>query len=252
MGSAAYTTKVLITGANTGLGWQIAKKLATEHKDYHIIMSGRNKSAIDKAVLDLQSQGLTNTEPLVLDVASDDSIAAAVSSVSSKHDGRLDVLINNAGLTSDNGHDELDFSREKWEKVFQVNVFGSACVTDAFIPLLEKSQSEAKRIIFMTSSVGSIGSLADKSCLWRKERFRIYCTSKAALNMLMMQYAVQYEDDLSWKINACCPGHCATNLNAGKGMEPPEMGAINAVRLATVGKEGETGTFTNRFGTVPW
>ncbi|KAB5551418.1 hypothetical protein GE09DRAFT_1204345 [Coniochaeta sp. 2T2.1] len=251
MASTAYTTKVLITGANTGLGWQISKKLATERRDYHIIMSGRNKDAIEKGVSDLQSQGLTNTESLVLDVSSDGSIAAAAKSISEKH-GRLDVLINNAGLTSGNGHDELDFSREKWNMVFQVNVFGSALVTDAFIPLLEKSQSEAKHIIFMTSSLSSIGSLADKSCPWRKENFRIYSSSKAALNMLMMQYAVQYDDDPSWKINVCCPGHCATNLNAGQGMEPPEMGAINAVRLATVGRQGETGTFTNRHGTVPW
>ncbi|KAJ9137390.1 Short chain dehydrogenase [Coniochaeta hoffmannii] len=252
MGSTDYTTKVLITGANTGLGWQIAKKLASEHKDYHVIMSGRKKDAIEKAVADFQSQGLTNVEPLVLDISSDESIANAAKAVAEKH-GRLDVLINNAGLTSDNGADaETDFSRAKWNMVFEVNVIGTAIVTDAFLPLLEKSRAETKRIVFMTSSLGSIGMLMDKSTVWRKSQFRIYSTSKSAVNMLMAQYAVQYEDDPTWKINVCCPGHCATNLNAGKGSEDPALGAINACRLATLGIEGETGTFSNRHGPVPW
>jgi NAD(P)-dependent dehydrogenase (short-subunit alcohol dehydrogenase family) len=251
MGSTAYTTKVLITGANTGLGFQIAKKLATEHKDYHIILSGRNKDPIEKAVADLESQGLTNVESLVLDISSDESIASAAKAVTEKH-GRLDVLVNNAGLTSDNGSDETDFSREKWNKVFQVNVIGTAIVTDAFLPLLEKSQAETKRIVFMSSSLGSIEMATDKTTPWFKSPYRIYSTSKTALNMLMVQYAVQYGDDPTWKINSCCPGHCATNLNAGKGSEDPAMGAINACRLATVGIDGESCTFTNRHGPVRW
>jgi NAD(P)-dependent dehydrogenase (short-subunit alcohol dehydrogenase family) len=252
MGSTAYITKVLITGANTGLGWQISKKLATEHKDYHIIMSGRKKDAIEKAVADFQSQGLTNVESLVLDLSSDESIANAAKAVAEKH-GRLDILINNAGLTSDNGAPaETDLSREKWNMVFQVNVFGTALVTDAFLPLLEKSQAPTKRVVFMTSSLSSIGLVLDKSTWWRKAQFPIYSASKTALNRLMAQYAVDKEDDPSWKINVCCPGHCATNLNAGKGSEDPALGAINACRLATLGIEGETGTFSNRHGPLPW
>lgn len=255
MGSTAYTTIVLVTGANTGLGWQISRKLATEHKDYHIIMTGRNQAAIERAVADLQSQdpGLTNIEPLVLDVTSDASIAAAVQTVAQKH-GRLDVLVNNAGTTADNGNPagETDFSRGKWEMVFGVNVFGAAAVTDAFVPLLEKSRAPARRVVFMTSSLGSVGMLEDKSTPWRGSPFRIYSASKAALNMLVKQYAVEHEGDPRWKFNACCPGHCATNLNGGTGSEDPAMGAVNAARLATEGVEGETGTFTNRFGRVPW
>ncbi|MDB5910893.1 MAG: putative short chain dehydrogenase family protein, partial [Massilia sp.] len=117
----------------------------------------------------------------MLDISSDESIANAAKAVSEKH-GRLDVLINNAGLTSDNGApSETDLSREKWNMVFQVNVFGSALVTDAFLPLLEKSQAETKRIVFMTSVLGSIGMLLDKATTWRKSQFRIYSTSKTAL-----------------------------------------------------------------------
>lgn len=188
----------------------------------------------------------------MLDISSDESIANAAKAVSEKH-GRLDVLINNAGLTSDNGApSETDLSREKWNMVFQVNVFGSALVTDAFLPLLEKSQAETKRIVFMTSVLGSIGMLLDKATTWRKSQFRIYSTSKTALNMLMAQYAVEKEDDPTWKINVCCPGHCATNLNGGMGSEDPALGAINACRLATLGIHGETGTFSNRHGPVRW
>lgn len=251
MASTDYITKVLITGANTGLGWQIAKKLATEHKDYHIIMSGRKKDAIEKAVADFQAQGLANVESLVLDISNDASIAAAAKAVTDRH-GRLDVLLNNAGLTSDNGACETDLSRPKWDMVFQVNVFGTAAVTDAFLPLLEKSRAPAKRVVFMTSSLGSVALLEDKATSWRKAQFRIYSTSKTALNMLGMQYAVEKEDDPSWKINLCCPGHCATNLNAGMGSEDPAVGAINACRLATLGAEGESGTYSNRHGPIKW
>lgn len=252
MGPAAYTTKVLITGANTGLGWQMAKKLATEHEHYHIIMSGRRRDAVEKAVADFQSQGLTNVEPLVLDISYDESIANAAKAVAEKH-GRLDVLINNAGLTSDNGAPgETDFSRDKWNMVFQVNVFGTALVTDAFLPLLEKSQAETKRIVFMTTSLASIGLVFDKETSWRRSQWRIYSASKTAVNRLMAQYAMEREDDPTWKINACCPGHCATNLNGGMGKEDPALGAINACRLATLGIDGPSGTFSNRHGPLPW
>lgn len=252
MGQPAYTTKVLITGANTGLGWQIAKKLATEHKDYHIIMSGRRKDAIEKAVADFQSDGLANVEALVLDISSDESIANAAQAVAERH-GRLDVLVNNAGLTSDNGAPgETDFSREKWNMVFQVNVFGTALATDAFLPLLDKSQAETKRIVFMTTSLASIGMALDEATTWRKAQWRIYSASKTAVNRLAAQYAVEKEDDPTWKINACCPGHCATNLNAGQGKDDPALGAINACRLATLGIDGPSGTFSNRYGPLQW
>lgn len=79
----------------------------------------------------------------------------------------------------------------------------------------------------------------------------IYRSSKAALNMLMLHYAFKYKDD-GWKINATCPGYCATNLNGFAGMDTPANGALNAVRLATLGEDGETGTFSNKEGKMAW
>ena len=79
----------------------------------------------------------------------------------------------------------------------------------------------------------------------------IYRSSKAALNMLMLHYAFKYKDN-GWKINASCPGFCATNLNAFAGIDSPANGALNAVRLATLGEEGETGTFSNKEGVMAW
>jgi NAD(P)-dependent dehydrogenase (short-subunit alcohol dehydrogenase family) len=79
----------------------------------------------------------------------------------------------------------------------------------------------------------------------------VYRSSKAALNMLMLHYASKYKDD-GWKINASCPGFCATNLNDFAGIDSPANGALNAVRLAMLGDDGETGTFSNKEGVVTW
>jgi NAD(P)-dependent dehydrogenase (short-subunit alcohol dehydrogenase family) len=252
MASTQYVTKVLITGANQGLGWYIAKKLATEHSDYHIIMSGRRKDAVEKAVADLKSQGLSNVESLVLDVSDDDSIAQAAQAVAEKH-GRLDVLINNAGITGTGPTAESGkLTREQWNAVYNVNVIGAALATDAFMPLLEKSQAPTKRIVFMTSSLGSLGATVDPACAWRALPVKMYATSKSALNMLCVKFAIEHEGDPTWKINACCPGHCATNLNGYEGVNAPETGAINACRLATLGPEGETMTYSDKEGPIPW
>lgn len=81
--------------------------------------------------------------------------------------------------------------------------------------------------------------------------YPIYRSSKSALNMLMLHYALQYKDK-GWKINACCPGYCATNLNKFAGLNTPQSGALNAVRLATLGDDGETGTYSNKEGVLDW
>ncbi|KAK3328983.1 hypothetical protein B0H66DRAFT_9669 [Apodospora peruviana] len=258
MGSSVpYTTVVVVTGANQGIGFEIAKKLGTEHSDYHIYVAGRRKDAVEEAVAKLKPLNVS-CEPLVLDVTSDESIAAAVKVVEEYH-GHLDVLINNAGISRVNpgratAGEGNHRDRHTWRTVLDTNVSGVALVTDAFIPLLEKSKT-TKRIVNISSTLGSINMKLDpKTAPWRKvDYWIVYAASKAALNMVTAFFATRFEDDQSWKVNSCCPGYCATNLNDYEGTGPVEDGAINACRLATqVGEDSESGTFTNADGPQPW
>ncbi|KAK7719928.1 hypothetical protein SLS64_002109 [Diaporthe eres] len=246
-------TIVLVTGANQGIGFEIAKKLNVEHENYHVIMAGRRKQAIEEAAEKLQAQGFS-VEPLVLDQSSDDSIAAAAKAVDEKH-GHLDVLINNAAISniSHSADGKPLSTREQFLRILDTNVAGVQIVTDAFIPLLEKS-TKTKRIVFISSGLGSVSLLADPKLgsTFRKVEATHYTTSKASLNQLALHYVVRYEDDKNWKLNICCPGFCATNLNAYSGTNSAESGAINACRLATLGPDGESGTYTNKEGTIPW
>lgn len=249
---ASDQTIVLITGANQGIGFEIAKKLGTEHKDYHIIASGRRLEAVEDAAAKLRELGCS-AEALVLDQDSDESITQAAETILDKH-GRLDVLINNAGISRSASYDDptkAPLTRSEWMSVFNTNIFGVSVLTEALIPLLEKSQ-KTKRIVFISSSLGSLASKLSLDYPARKRDYRVYSASKSALNRLALHYAVEREDDPSWKINICAPGYVATNLNNYGGAEPASTGAINACRLATLGPDGETATFTSRHGPVAW
>ncbi|KAH7163021.1 hypothetical protein B0J13DRAFT_430824 [Dactylonectria estremocensis] len=245
----ADTTVVLVTGANQGIGLEIVKKLAAEQPDYHIILSGRRPNAVSEAAAPLRAKGL-RVSTLVLDITSDESIRAAVETVEAVF-GRLDVLINNSAIS---GFD-IEPLRERMRTVFDTNVVGTALVTNAFIPLLAKS-SRTRRVVFVSSTLGSLALKSDVGLGFfaRGSDFGAYTHSKAALNMLALHYAAEHEDDARWKFNIADPAHyCGTKLNGFQGPAAPELGAISACRLATIGADGETGTFTNDVGaTVPF
>ncbi|KAM5355818.1 hypothetical protein ACJ41O_002464 [Fusarium nematophilum] len=243
------TTVVLVTGANQGIGFEIVKKLAAEHKDYHLILSGRRPDAVQEATSSLQAQGL-RVSPLVLDITSDESIAAAAGSIDETF-GRLDVLINNSAISGMGINDSSP--RAKMQAVFDTNVIGTALVTDALLPLLARS-TQTRRIVFVSSGLGSLTLKADPAFPFHKDDFGVYTHSKAALNMLALHYATTYEDDPQWKINMVCPGHlCGTNLNGYAVQTPPSLGAISACRVATLGPDGKTGTYTNdKDENLPW
>lgn len=158
--------------------------------------------------------------------------------------GRLDVLINNAGVASIEGEISGSALRALYQDTFAVNTFGSALTTEAFIPLLSKSS--APRIVFMSSIMGSLtGRLGSSMAL------PIYRSSKAAVNMLMLHYASQYKE-AGWKVNSCCPGYVATQMNNFSGSLSVDDGAKRPVELATLGEDGETGTFSNKDGVLGW
>ncbi|KAM0450975.1 hypothetical protein ACHAO4_006368 [Trichoderma viride] len=231
---------VLVTGANQGIGFEIAKSLSSK-SGYHVLMGSRDPQRGIDAAKQLQEQGL-DVEPITIDITSENSIAEAVQQVTSKF-GRLDVLVNNAGVCILAERTAAP-SLRNFQDTFTVNTFGTTLTTEAFIPLL--TASSTPRIVFVSSSIGSLTLQGDYPV-----GLPIYRSSKAALNMIMLHYAFKYKD-AGWKINAACPGHCATNLNNYAGADTPESGALTAVRLATLGDDGETGTFSNKEGIVAW
>jgi NAD(P)-dependent dehydrogenase (short-subunit alcohol dehydrogenase family) len=182
-------------------------------------------------------------EAITIDVTSDASISTAASSVSTKF-RRLDVLINNAGIANDDKHEPGKVSlRNLMLEAYNVNVFGAMQTFETFASLLEKTENP--RVVFMSSNLGSFTVQAGKG------NYPVYRSTKSALNMLVMSYAHLYREK-GWEINACCPGYVATDLNNFRGVGRVEDGAINAVRLATLGKDGETGTYSNKKSPTPW
>ncbi|GLA02115.1 hypothetical protein AnigIFM60653_001411 [Aspergillus niger] len=203
--------------------------------------------SLSSAASALHAEGLSAVTSVEIDVTSDDSIAAAKAYVEEKYE-RLDMLINNAGIALDvkvRGKYPL---REMMKRTYEVNVFGAAAVTEEFIPLLERSQNP--RIVFTSSTVGSLERTSDPTNAWATARIPAYSTSKAALNIHIVYYTNILREK-GFKVNASCPGYIGTDLNSYRGTGAIDEGAANMVRLATLRKDGETGTFSTAQGPRP-
>ena len=239
----ASKTIVLISGGNAGIGFEIVKKLSTEHPNYQILMGSRDIHKAEQAVSSLGAP--TNVNPIQLDVTDDLSIDQCFKAIA-QHFGRLDVLINNAG-TAGRDLPDRDNWRESFNHCYNTNVTGAAILTETMIPLLEKSK--LPKVIFISSGLGSIAKLLMPESKVIPVPF--YSASKSAVNYLVAYYAKKYPN---FKVNSCCPGYNATGLNNAELTEEnhPRNGAINAVRLATEGPDGATGTYTNKEGPIPW
>ena len=248
------TNVVLITGASQGIGLELARQISNPslHPDYHVIIGALNPDEGAAAVAALLSGDPSRSlSTVTVDVTSDSSISAAVTTIDEQF-GRLDVLFNNAGVCLD-GLTSTKTTRTGFEQTFAVNTFGAAAMTEAFSPLLLKSTSPCPRIVYMTSRLGSLAVRSNFSDVAKDRPFPMYRASKAALNMVMLHYADVYAER-GWKVNGCDPG--LTNTNLGKHTpgraHSAEVGAINAIRLATLGVDGPTGTFTNKDGVLHW
>ncbi|KAL1880052.1 hypothetical protein Daus18300_001415 [Diaporthe australafricana] len=235
----------LVTGANTGIGEAVARQLA-EQPNHHIIIAARNPEAGSKVVADLISAGHSSST-VQLDITSDDSIAKAVQHIQDTH-GKLDILVNNAGGAVDSNAGLT--TREIFTLDFDLNVTGTAVLTDSLLPLLRKSA--APRVVFVGSRLGSVHLSTDKSFPYYNEESKGYGSSKAAVNRLVTHYA-RILADAGGLVNSVCPGFVQTRLTRyADGGKTPEQGAKRIVEMALLGEDGPTATFSSDEGPLPW
>jgi NAD(P)-dependent dehydrogenase (short-subunit alcohol dehydrogenase family) len=238
-------TIALITGANKGIGREIADQLA--RLGMTVLLGARDVDRRAEAAAALKEAG--DVRPIALDVTDDESVRAAAASIEAEF-GRLDVLVNNAGITGGWGLVPATADPDAVRAVFDVNVFGVLRVTNVLLPLLRRSARP--RIVNMSSSVGSLGIATDPAGAYAEmAASAAYVPSKTALNSLTVQYAKELRGT-GVLINAGCPGYCATDLNDHQGYRTPAQGARIAVRLATLPDGGPSGGFFDDEGPVAW
>jgi NAD(P)-dependent dehydrogenase (short-subunit alcohol dehydrogenase family) len=241
------TTKTiaLITGANKGIGFEIARQLGGT-----VLIGVRSPERGAAAVAALRAEG-ADAHAVRLDVTDQSTIEAAATWIEAEF-GRLDVLVNNAGVTTQTPETFAPPSRTSVATVrenYETNVFGVIAVTNAMLPLLRRSP--AARIVNVSSELGSLGQALDPSTPYFPVNLLPYNTSKTALNGVTVAYAKELLDS-PIKVNAVTPGYCATDLNGHSGPRSAAEGAVIAVRLATVGADGPTGGFFSDEGPAPW
>ncbi|TMR24900.1 SDR family NAD(P)-dependent oxidoreductase [Nonomuraea turkmeniaca] len=235
-------TVALVTGANKGLGQETVRQLAG--RGWQVFLAARDRERGLRAAGTLAGEGL-DVEFVELDVTSDESVSAAVKAVAERVD-RLDVLVNNAGVGGPL-LDPADMAADALRALYEVNVFGQVRVTHAFLPMLRGSQQP--RIVMVSSALASLTRAGDPA---RPEHGFLsldYASSKAALNMVVSQYARALP---GFKVNAADPGNPATDMNHHTGIHTVVEGATAIIRLATLDPGGPTGGFFGNDGPVPW
>lgn len=242
----------LVTGANKGIGLQIATDLAKH--EILVLVGARN---LDDGEMAAKTIG-ENAHAIQLDVTDQVSIDAAADRIR-KEFGRLDILMNNAGISrapkSDGAFAKAVASNlltvaplADIRAVFETNVFGVIAVTQAMLPLLR--ESPAGRIV-LTASSGASMTLNQDPANPHRTMFGNYSVSKTAAHAVTLAFALALEST-NIKVNAACPGFTSTALNNFRGTRSVQEGAREPVRLALIGADGPTGTFSDENGTVPW
>lgn len=232
-----YMSTILITGANRSLGHEAARRLIEAG---HTVLVGARDEARGRAAADALGARFVQ-----LDVTDDASVTAAAADVEA-HEGRIDVLVNNAGVLGP--HKDADqITAADAGAVFEVNVVGIVRVTHAFLPLLRRSARPV--IVNVSSGMGSFAATHDPDRAESKPVAPLYTSSKAAVTMLTTQYAKAWPDI---RVNAVDPGYTATDFNGHSGPQTVTEGTDAIVAFATLGPDGPTGTFSDRHGTAPW
>jgi NAD(P)-dependent dehydrogenase (short-subunit alcohol dehydrogenase family) len=244
----------LVTGANQGVGLQVAKELVAH--GLTVLVGSRNLERGEVAAKEIGPGAIA----LQLDVTDQGSIAAAAERIR-KEMGRLDLLVQNAAI-SNTRKDNLsleEYSRttlasnvslDEVRTVWETNVFGVLAVYQAMLPLLR--ESPAASIVIVSSGVGSLTMNADPAFSYRKFFSAVYPASKTALNAISLAMMIELEGT-SIKVRICSPAFTKTNLNGYAGIESVEDGSREVVRVALLGPDSPSGTFTRwENESIPW
>jgi len=237
---------VLITGANKGIGLETARQLG--RAGHTVLVGARDAAKADGAVAELAKDGIT-AHAIVIDVTDADSIAKAAAEVE-KRFGRVDSLINNAGIGREPfGGKTSDTKVAVWREIFETNLFGVVAVTQAFLPLVQKSA--AGRIVNVSSALGSLALHADPTSPYYHFKAVAYDTSKTALNQYTVHLAYELRET-NIKVNAGHPGWVKTDLGGEAAPMEVADGAKTNVYLATLPDDGPTGLHIHMESPLPW
>lgn len=249
--SMEVTRVALVTGANQGIGLQIAKDLVAH--GVTVLVGARDLGKGEEAARDIG----VGAHAIQIDVTDQTSIDAAAQRIAREF-GRLDILMNNAGISRarpDQSFAEAvrtnlltDAHMADVRTIFETNVFGVLAVTQAMLPLLREAPTG--RIVITASSGASLTLNSNPDNPHRK-MFGTYSVSKTAAHAVMLALALALEGTRI-KVNAACPGFTNTALNNFNGTRSVEQGAREPVRLALIGEDGPSGTFSDENGVVPW
>ncbi len=237
----------LITGANKGIGLEVAKQLL--QKGYYVYIGSRDKQRGIEAVDKLKSEGLTNVEVIQIDVNDDNSVKNARIEIGKKAEC-LDVLINNAGISGVKLDENGKYVPQTWtaaeasintfKEVYETNVYGVVRVTQAFLDLLKNAIEP--RIVMVSSTVGSLSLQSNPDWpAYDFGKFAVYGSSKSALNMFTVHLAYELKDT-AFKINMVDPGYTKTDFTNFNGGEVEDAGKRIA-KFAVIDKNGPTGKF---------
>ncbi len=236
----------LVTGANKGIGLETARQLA--QKGMTVLIGARDQIKGEKAAETLRAEKLEG-QALVIDVADSASIKKAAAEVEREF-GHLDVLVNNAGVMNDDENKKVsEGSLDLWRETFDTNVFGLIETTQAFLPLLQKS--EAGRIVNLSSILASIELHSTPGSPIYDKKTASYNVSKSAVNAYTVQLAYELKDS-KIKVNAAHPGWVKTDMGGEGAVMEIEDGATTSVQLATIGADGPNGAFLHLGEKLPW
>jgi NAD(P)-dependent dehydrogenase (short-subunit alcohol dehydrogenase family) len=228
---------VLITGANRSIGLETVKQLSK--KGLFVYLGTRDLEKGEVVVKELAENGFQNIKAIEIDVTNLDSILSAKKTIE-KEQGKLDILINNAGILGTNPQQASDTSIEEIQKVFDINFFGVIQVTQTFLELLKKSESP--RISNITSGLGSLTLHSDPNWKYYPFKTASYGTSKAALNAYTIVLAYELKE-LPFKVNVIDPGYTATDFNHHSGPGTVESAATFIIKHTLTDENGPTGKF---------
>ncbi len=246
----------LVSGANKSIGLEVVRGLA--HAGCTVYLGARKLQTGREAADRLRAENL-EVHPIELDLTDPATIQAAAVRIE-KEQGRLDILVNNAGIISDArvSSDMVDgppskASLQGVERTMQTNFLGTLAVTQAMLPLLRAAASEKRgaNVVNVSSDLGSITGNADPNWKYAAVKFLGYSASKAALNMLTAQLAVELRDE-GIKVNSSNPGYTKTDFNNHHGIQTVEQGAAETIRLALQTGDGPTGGYFETAGPLPW